>query len=365
MDAGHPIFEDQGGTGSGNRWNKWRTSRSCFFNGRTITSGSCPVVKIEDYERTTRPELVGSYERGGFCFVVTGSTQYGRAYADPQDVPYALRYYDELKRRGRGRLPLQPVGRRNVPFSFDYSFNYYPLTYDRPGPEIVIYRLDGGECARMRRLVALGVVCGLLAVGVPNLIVWLGGRTPVTTDVAKVPHAQAALVLGAQVYRDGRPSIMLADRIDRRRGALQGRPRGQAAALRRPLRAWTTTRSARCGGCCSRRASRRRTSSPTTRASTRGTPRSAPGGCSTSRARSSSRRASTWPAPSTTRAAPGLKVTGFVADRREYGRVMGKLRVREAAARVKTMGDVVTGADPHFLGAEIPITGDGRVSWGD
>ena len=53
MDAGHPLFENQGGTGSGNRWNKWRTSRSCFFNGKTITSGSVPRVKIEDYERTT------------------------------------------------------------------------------------------------------------------------------------------------------------------------------------------------------------------------------------------------------------------------------------------------------------------------
>ena len=34
-----------------------------------------------------------------------------------------------------------------MPFSFDYSFNYYPLTYERPGPEIVIYRLHGGDCA--------------------------------------------------------------------------------------------------------------------------------------------------------------------------------------------------------------------------
>jgi vancomycin permeability regulator SanA len=42
---------------------------------------------------------------------------------------------------------------------------------------------------------------------------------------------------------------------------------------------------------------------------------------------------------------------------------MGKLRLREAAARVKTLGDVVTGADPHFLGPVIPITGDGRRSW--
>jgi len=146
MDVGHPIFEADGGTGNGNRWNKWRTSRSCYFNGRTIKSGACPVVKIEDYERTTRPALVGSYEKGGFCFVVTGSTQYGRADADPQDVPNALRYYDALKDRGEVVFRASPSG-ENVPFSFDYSFNYFPLTYDRPGPEIVIYRLDRGDCA--------------------------------------------------------------------------------------------------------------------------------------------------------------------------------------------------------------------------
>ena len=46
----------------------------------------------------------------------------------------------------------------------------------------------------------------------------------------------------------------------------------------------------------------------------------------------------------------GLKATGYAADKRDYGRVMPRLRVREAAARVKTMGDAVTGADPHFLG---------------
>jgi SanA protein len=60
----------------------------------------------------------------------------------------------------------------------------------------------------------------------------------------------------------------------------------------------------------------------------------------------------------------GLKVTGFAADRRDYGRVMRRLRVREAAARMKAVADVVTGASPHFLGARIPITGDGRESWG-
>jgi SanA protein len=59
----------------------------------------------------------------------------------------------------------------------------------------------------------------------------------------------------------------------------------------------------------------------------------------------------------------GLKVTGYAADKRDYGRVMPRLRVREAAARVKAIGDTVTGADPHFLGPVIPINGDGRLSW--
>jgi 4-amino-4-deoxy-L-arabinose transferase-like glycosyltransferase len=149
MDAGHPLFESDGGTGSGNRWNKWRTSRSCVNNdGTVIASGACRVVKLEDYERTTRPELVKKYADGGFCWVVTGSTQFGRAYADPKDVPNALKYYDELKRHGQVVFRSSPYGKdsERVPFSFDYSFNYYPLTYDRPGPDIVIYRLHGGKC---------------------------------------------------------------------------------------------------------------------------------------------------------------------------------------------------------------------------
>jgi hypothetical protein len=81
--------------------------------------------------------------------VVTGSTQYGRAYAEPDVVPNALRYYDELRRRGRVVFRATPYddGARTVPFSFDFSFNYHPLAYERPGPEIVVYRLRGGACS--------------------------------------------------------------------------------------------------------------------------------------------------------------------------------------------------------------------------
>jgi hypothetical protein len=41
---------------------------------------------------------------------------------------------------------VRPWDGEAVPFSFDFSFNAYPLTYGRPGPEIQIYRLQGGEC---------------------------------------------------------------------------------------------------------------------------------------------------------------------------------------------------------------------------
>ena len=157
MDAGHPIFEDQGGTGSGNRWNKWRTSRSCFFNGKQITSGACPVVKIEDYERTTRPELVELLrEAAASASSSTGSTQYGRAYADPQEVPERAALLRRAQAPRRGRLPLQPVrqGLRDVPFSFDYSFNYYPLTYERPGTGDRDLPARWGTMRVMKRVVA-------------------------------------------------------------------------------------------------------------------------------------------------------------------------------------------------------------------
>jgi hypothetical protein len=100
------------------------------------------VVKLEDYERTLRPELLDSYVKGDFCWVISGSTQAGRAAADPEEVPGAIAYYRALRERAQEVFHVSPYGERGrVPFSFDYSFNYYPLAYERPGPEITIYKL--------------------------------------------------------------------------------------------------------------------------------------------------------------------------------------------------------------------------------
>jgi hypothetical protein len=142
MDVGPPSTA----TRTGSRWTKFPTSRSRVANDGTVLPRS-RRVKLEDYERTLRPTLVSSYARGGYCWVVTGSTQYGRALAEPREVPEAIGYYAELRRRGRIVARFSPWERgKRVPFSFDASFTGAPLAYERPGPEIVVYRLTGGAC---------------------------------------------------------------------------------------------------------------------------------------------------------------------------------------------------------------------------
>jgi SanA protein len=213
----------------------------------------------------------------------------------------------------------------------------------------------------VKRVLAIAVVAVIAALAVPNVIVGLGGRGS-TKSAGDVPHAQAALVLGAQVYRDGRPSIMLRDRVDagaelyragkvdklllsgdhsrvdydevgtmKRLLLAQGIPAEDIFEDHAGFDTWDSAQRAR-------RVFDVQSAVVVTQQ------------FHMARALYDARRA-------------GLQVTGYAADRRGYGKIMGKLRLREAAARVKTLGDAITGADPHFLGPEIPITGDGRKSW--
>lgn len=146
-DIGHPVV---GGAGNGNRWNKFSTSRE---NKDPVTgqvaAGAGAILNIEDYEKSLTPELIDLYEAKGFCWVVTGSTQRGRAEVEKDVVPNALRYYAELERRGTVMHRDSPYakGKGPVRFNFDWSFDYYPLDYARPGPLMTVYRLHGGRCA--------------------------------------------------------------------------------------------------------------------------------------------------------------------------------------------------------------------------
>jgi dolichyl-phosphate-mannose-protein mannosyltransferase len=105
-------------------------------------------VGLENYETTLYPALIDFYEQQGFCWVITGSTESGRAFADPRAIPHAIAYYRALERQGEVVYRASPYARGEGPvaFNFDWSFDYYPLAYERPGPLMTIYRLHGGRC---------------------------------------------------------------------------------------------------------------------------------------------------------------------------------------------------------------------------
>jgi hypothetical protein len=94
-----------------------------------------------DYATTLRPQTVDLYRRTGFCTVMTLSLLRGRAERD--GIPGALAYYRRLERESKLELAVDPYwpGATRVPFNFDRSYNYYPSSYARPGPEVRIYHL--------------------------------------------------------------------------------------------------------------------------------------------------------------------------------------------------------------------------------
>jgi 4-amino-4-deoxy-L-arabinose transferase-like glycosyltransferase len=93
------------------------------------------------YPALLKPGYVGSYRRSGFCLVMTMSLIKGRS--EVAKLPQALAYYDELKRQSDAVYHVSPYksGATPVRFDFDFSYNYYPAAFERPGPEITIYRL--------------------------------------------------------------------------------------------------------------------------------------------------------------------------------------------------------------------------------
>src|SRR5262249_34023433 len=91
-DIGHPnrgTGHPTPATPTGARGSKFPTSRSNIANDGTRIPGPGRIVNIEDYERTLYPGLIDEYARRGYCWVVVGSTQRGRAEAQPEKVPNA------------------------------------------------------------------------------------------------------------------------------------------------------------------------------------------------------------------------------------------------------------------------------------
>jgi len=134
---------------AGTSWHRWDVTRADVDDvGQPLPHGRTRFVKVDKYERTLRPALIDRYLAQGYCWVITGSHQFSRAFAQPGEVPHAIAYYAALRRRAEAVARFSPYrqGAEPPPFNFDWSFDYYPLAYARPGPLIVVQRLRGGVC---------------------------------------------------------------------------------------------------------------------------------------------------------------------------------------------------------------------------
>ncbi|HEX8066110.1 MAG TPA: glycosyltransferase family 39 protein [Thermoleophilaceae bacterium] len=113
-----------------------------------------PLGADTTYAATLTPDLIDLYRQQGFCLVVTMSVIRGRA--ENAKVPQALEYYRKLERESRRIFYASPYdpGRGAVPLHYDFSYNYYPTAFARPGPEIRIYRLN--DCRQRYGKVPVG-----------------------------------------------------------------------------------------------------------------------------------------------------------------------------------------------------------------
>ena len=93
------------------------------------------------YPSLLKPAYIDAYRQTGFCLVMTMSLIEGRA--QNAKLPQALAYYDQLARQSKVVYHVSPYKHGATPprFDFDFSYNYYPSAFSRPGPEITIYRL--------------------------------------------------------------------------------------------------------------------------------------------------------------------------------------------------------------------------------
>ncbi|MDE3070000.1 MAG: glycosyltransferase family 39 protein, partial [Acidobacteriota bacterium] len=92
----------------------------------------------DQYARTLTPALIDYYRQHGYCWILSASTQSERVFADPRAVPLAAAYYRALARSAQVAYRVSPyaAGARPVRFSYDWSFDYYPLAYRRAGPVV-------------------------------------------------------------------------------------------------------------------------------------------------------------------------------------------------------------------------------------
>lgn len=209
-------------------------------------------------------------------------------------------------------------------------------------------------------LAGLALIVGL--VGLSNAYILLGARGDSTGDVSDVPHRQTAIVLGALVEPDGSMSTMLADRV-KQAAALWDAGKVDRILVSGDHHTWVydepnTMRKALVRDGVPGRVIFEDHAGFDTWASM-------------VRARSifGVRDAVVvtqgfhMPRALYLADAAGIDASGLTSDLHTYGIQGVKSDVREALSRVKALADVTLDT-PAVGGRPIPISGDGRASWG-
>ncbi|MGI8633680.1 MAG: glycosyltransferase family 39 protein [Solirubrobacterales bacterium] len=134
------------------RWDRFRRSKALKRELSKAFPGAAKSSDFQNYQFTLFPGMLDTYRELGFCWVFSTSMQQGRSARDPDRAPEAIQYYRALASEADVAYRISPVAADVAlpAFQFDHTFNYYPLAFRRPGPEVTVYRLRGGACGSER-----------------------------------------------------------------------------------------------------------------------------------------------------------------------------------------------------------------------
>ena len=133
------------GRPAASQWQRFNRSQADIAELARSYRGARRPANFQNYERTLTPKLIDVYRREGVCWVVSGSTQYGRAQAEPERAPEALKYYRALNaRRPTSCSRASPLrnGRSLPRYQVDTLVQLRRRRRTTgPGPQMIVYRL--------------------------------------------------------------------------------------------------------------------------------------------------------------------------------------------------------------------------------
>ena len=152
--AHRPGSRARGLTPGGRRWVKFPTGRTTLDSkGRVRRAARGAFVRPEDYERIAAPVDAGLLRAGR---LLLGDDRLDAVRARVRRRPRRCRARSPITRSWRARQLVYrgdpyEAGEGPEDFNFDWSFDNYPRSYERPGPTVLIYRLRDGPVPPLRK----------------------------------------------------------------------------------------------------------------------------------------------------------------------------------------------------------------------